>query len=158
MAGSLKVVNVNGGLLSFGGSASGKGRRRASCSCAYSATRTQTGLADHYRTLRLQPGASEAEVKKAFRKLALQYHPDVCKGSSNSKVQFQSINEAYDVVLSNLREESIQSEVYSAYSDVPDENEAMRGMFDPDYDLWEEWMGWEGAGIRDYSSHINPYI
>lgn len=52
----------------------------------------------------------------------------------------------------------MENECYSEYNDVPDENEPMRGMFDPDYDLWEEWMGWEGAGIRDYSSHINPYI
>uniref|UniRef100_A0A7N0TWD4 Uncharacterized protein n=1 Tax=Kalanchoe fedtschenkoi TaxID=63787 RepID=A0A7N0TWD4_KALFE len=88
-----------------------------------------------------------------------EYHPDVCKGS-NSKVQFQSINEAYDVVMSSLREESIENEVCRPLYDdeVADENEGMREMFDPDYDLWEEWMGWEGAGIRDYSSHINPYI
>jgi molecular chaperone DnaJ len=31
---------------------------------------------DHYRTLGLQKGASEQEIKKAFRKLALKYHPD----------------------------------------------------------------------------------
>lgn len=37
------------------------------------------------------------------------------------------------------------------------EDETMRGMYDSSWDLWEEWMGWEGAGIRDYTSHINPY-
>lgn len=37
-------------------------------------------------------------------------------------------------------------------------DEPMRGMCDQDWDMWEEWMGWEGAGIRDYSSHVNPYI
>lgn len=37
-------------------------------------------------------------------------------------------------------------------------DEPMRGMCDSSWDMWEEWMGWEGAGIRDYSSHINPYI
>ena len=47
-------------------------------------------------------------------------------------------------------------ETYETYDDGGDE--PMRGMGDPDWDLWEEWMGWEGAGIRDYSSHINPYI
>ncbi|CAM9001047.1 unnamed protein product [Rhodiola kirilowii] len=155
MASSFKTVDVNGGFLGLGGSKRLRERKRADFSCSYSAT--QTGLADHYRTLRLQPGASEAEVKKSFRKLALQYHPDVCKGS-NCKVEFQSINEAYDVVMSSLREESMENEVHGAYNEVPDENEEMRGMFDPDYDLWEEWMGWEGAGIRDYTSHINPYI
>ncbi|XP_047938761.1 chaperone protein dnaJ 8, chloroplastic isoform X2 [Salvia hispanica] len=85
---------------------------------------------DSYKTLRIQPGASESEVKKAFRQLALQ------------------------IVMSNLRGEMAvaEAEMYE------EEDEEMRGMNDQDWDLWEEWMGWEGAGIRDYSSHINPYI
>ena len=56
------------------------------------------------------------------------------------------------IVMANLRGEPNSTEVCEAY------DEAMRGMNEPDWDLWEEWMGWEGAGIRDYSSHINPYI
>ncbi|XP_057787826.1 chaperone protein dnaJ 8, chloroplastic [Salvia miltiorrhiza] len=107
---------------------------------------------DSYKTLRIQPGASESEVKKAFRQLALQYHPDVCRGS-NCGTQFHQINEAYDIVMSNLRGET-GAEMYQDY----DEDDAMRGINDQDWELWEEWMGWEGAGIRDYSSHINPYI
>lgn len=51
--------------------------------------------------------------------------------------------------MTNLRGESNATEMY---------DEPMRGVDDPDWDLWEEWMGWEGAGIHDYSSHINPYI
>ncbi|KAL8117436.1 chaperone protein dnaJ 8, chloroplastic-like [Apium graveolens] len=112
-------------------------------------------FSDPYKTLRISKSASEAEVKKAFRQLALQYHPDVCKGS-NCGVQFHQINEAYDAVMASLREE--EEEVIRSWENVPSADEAMRGMFDPDYDMWEEWMGWEGAGIRDYSSHINPYI
>lgn len=62
------------------------------------------------------------------------------------------------VVMSNLRESSADNlYVYNGPSDYGDD-ESMRGMNDPSWDLWEEWMGWEGAGIRDYSSHINPYI
>ncbi|KAK8641709.1 hypothetical protein V6N13_011087 [Hibiscus sabdariffa] len=115
--------------------------------CSYSSS-----VMDPYKTLRIQPGASESDVKKAFRQLALQYHPDVCRGN-NCGVQFQTINEAYDKVMSQLRGETKAAEAYEEEID-----EAMRGMEDSDYDLWEEWMGWEGAGIRDYSSHINPYI
>ncbi|KAK6912321.1 DnaJ domain [Dillenia turbinata] len=110
---------------------------------------------DPYKTLRIRPGASESEVKKAFRQLALQYHPDVCRGS-NCGVQFHQINEAYDIVMSNLRGETSTGLYEETYNDY--EDESFRGMNDPDWDLWEEWMGWEGAGIRDYSSHINPYI
>ncbi|KAK7845002.1 chaperone protein dnaJ 8, chloroplastic [Quercus suber] len=118
-----------------------------------------SSVIDPYKTLKIQPGASESDVKKAFRQLALQYHPDVCRGS-NCGVQFHKINEAYDVVMSNLREESSVSKMYESYYEEEDidVDEPMRGMDDPDWDLWEEWMGWEGAGIRDYSSHINPYI
>ncbi|KAL3819128.1 hypothetical protein ACJIZ3_005033 [Penstemon smallii] len=111
---------------------------------------------DPYKTLRIHPGASESEVKKAFRQLALQYHPDVCRGS-NSGIKFHQINEAYDIVMSDLRGETSRSEM-EMYEEEYDENEPMRGLNDQDWELWEEWMGWEGAGIRDYSSHINPYI
>ncbi|XP_059457034.1 chaperone protein dnaJ 8, chloroplastic [Corylus avellana] len=114
-----------------------------------------SSVMDPYLTLKIQPGASESEVKKAFRKLALQYHPDVCRGN-NCGVQFHRINEAYDTVMSNLRGESMASEMYESYDEGVDDS--MRGMYDPDWDMWEEWMGWEGAGIRDYTSHVNPYI
>ncbi|KAL6996741.1 hypothetical protein U1Q18_006870 [Sarracenia purpurea var. burkii] len=131
-----------------------KNDRARFCCVASSAS----AVSDPYKTLRIQPGASESEVKKAFRQLALQYHPDVCRGS-NCGVQFHSINEAYDVVMSNLRGEPPISEM-EMYAEPYDAgiDEPMRGMDDPDWDLWEEWMGWEGAGIRDYTSHINPYI
>ncbi|XP_022934104.1 chaperone protein dnaJ 8, chloroplastic-like [Cucurbita moschata] len=125
---------------------SSRNRVRVTCS---------SSLLDPYQTLRIQPGASESEVKKAFRRLALQYHPDVCRGS-NCGVQFHQINEAYDIVMNNLRGISTPIETRESCEEGVDEE--MRGMDDPDWELWEEWMGWEGAGIRDYSSHINPYI
>lgn len=61
------------------------------------------------------------------------------------------------IVIARLRGESSATETYESIYDN-DNDESLRGMNDPDWDMWEEWMGWEGAGIRDYSSHINPYI
>ncbi|XP_051136116.1 chaperone protein dnaJ 8, chloroplastic-like [Andrographis paniculata] len=113
-------------------------------------------VTDSYRTLRIHPGASESEVKKAFRKLALKYHPDVCR-EQNSGSQFHQIYEAYDNVMSHLKGET-PPEMFEQYNDNVGGDDVMRGMCDEDWDLWEEWMGWEGAGIRDYTSHINPYI
>ncbi|KAK1360070.1 chaperone protein dnaJ 8, chloroplastic-like [Heracleum sosnowskyi] len=118
--------------------------------CAYSAVSF-----DPYSTLDIHTGASESEVKKAFRRLALKYHPDVCRGR-DCGVQFQQINEAYEALINRLRGEEEAENQRNVYDDVADEE--MRGMYDPEWDMWEEWMGWEGAGIRDYSSHINPYI
>ncbi|KAI3777724.1 hypothetical protein L1987_47526 [Smallanthus sonchifolius] len=131
----------------------GSRRFRVGVSCVS----TSPVASDPYKTLSVRPGASESEVKKAFRQLALKYHPDVCRGS-NCGVQFHQINEAYDTLMSNLRDETgvVEMDMYGPSDAGIDE--PMRGMDDPDWDMWEEWMGWEGAGIRDYSSHINPYI
>ncbi|GMP31419.1 hypothetical protein CsSME_00005642 [Camellia sinensis var. sinensis] len=65
------------------------------CPASYPAS---SAVTNPYKTLRIQPGASESEVKKAFRQLALHYHLDVCRGN-NCGVQFHHINEAYDVKL-----------------------------------------------------------
>ncbi|GAA0147295.1 hypothetical protein Leryth_003028 [Lithospermum erythrorhizon] len=156
MAGAIGMMNgASGSWMQFRnvakkrGNYGNKGKFRVSC--VYSPSMT-----DPYKTLRIQPGASESEVKKAFRKLALQYHPDVCKGN-NSGIRFHEINEAYDAVMNRLRGQSQETEMYDQYCNDAGGDEAMTG-YESDFELWEEWMGWEGAGIRDYTSHINPYI
>src|SRR3990167_3344337 len=50
---------------------------------------------DYYAVLGVSKGASQDEIKKAFRKLAHQYHPD--KGNGNEE-KFKEINEAYQVL------------------------------------------------------------
>ncbi|KAF8400507.1 hypothetical protein HHK36_013805 [Tetracentron sinense] len=128
---AISVGIVNGGSLWIQkGFSKNRKKMMRKVSCSYSSA----SLTDQYGTLKIQPGASESEVKKAFRKLALQ------------------------VVMSNLRGESTSSDLYETYDNRNEDDETMRGMYDPDWDMWEEWMGWEGAGIRDYTSHINPYI
>jgi len=53
---------------------------------------------DHYHTLGVSRNASQEEIKKAFRILALKYHPDHCQGDPESEEQFKEINEAYAVL------------------------------------------------------------
>ncbi|MQM07225.1 hypothetical protein Taro_040061 [Colocasia esculenta] len=161
-AGASVASSVGSGFLKAGkgrkagGGGAGGSPSRLVCSATSSTFPYYTGrLREQYRTLRIEPGASEKEIKKAFRQLALQYHPDVCKGN-NCGVQFHQINEAYDIVMSSLREAE-EEEEEQAQGWCADDDQ-MRGMYDSSWDLWEEWMGWEGAGIRDYTSHINPYI
>uniref|UniRef100_K7F9P1 J domain-containing protein n=1 Tax=Pelodiscus sinensis TaxID=13735 RepID=K7F9P1_PELSI len=52
---------------------------------------------DYYKTLGLQSGANEDEIKKAYRKMALKYHPDKNKDPS-AEEKFKEIAEAYDVL------------------------------------------------------------
>lgn len=53
---------------------------------------------DYYEILGIQKGASDDEIKKAFRKLALQYHPDRNAGDKEAEEKFKEINEAYQVL------------------------------------------------------------
>lgn len=53
---------------------------------------------DYYSILGVTKGASEDELKKAYRKLAMQYHPDKNQGNAEAEKKFKSINEAYDVL------------------------------------------------------------
>jgi len=53
---------------------------------------------DYYSILGVDRKASQAEIKKAFRKLARKYHPDVNQGDKGSAEKFQEINEAHEVL------------------------------------------------------------
>ncbi|KAL6873400.1 hypothetical protein ACP4OV_013482 [Aristida adscensionis] len=105
----------------------GGGAARIRCSGVGSAAAAPAawglGAEEHYRTLRLPPGASRGEVKQAFRRLALMYHPDVCKESDgDSAVQFRRINIAYQMLMSNMREAEERLEYWRLKYGLSDED------------------------------------
>ncbi|WP_116125898.1 DnaJ C-terminal domain-containing protein [Lewinella sp. IMCC34183] len=53
---------------------------------------------DYYQTLGVDKGADEKQLKKAFRKLARQYHPDVAPDDPEAEQKFKAVNEAYAVL------------------------------------------------------------
>jgi DnaJ-class molecular chaperone len=53
---------------------------------------------DPYEVLGVQKNASEADIKKAYRKLARQYHPDRNPGDKKAETQFKEVQEAYDIL------------------------------------------------------------
>ena len=55
-------------------------------------------MADYYATLGVPRNASDDDIKKAYRKLAMQFHPDRNSGSAESEEKFKEITEAYDVL------------------------------------------------------------
>ena len=62
-------------------------------------------LKDYYRLLELKPSATQQEIKKAYRKLALQYHPDKNNNDPYATFKFAEIKEAYEVLTNPAKKE-----------------------------------------------------
>ncbi|MES2766147.1 MAG: J domain-containing protein [Bacteroidota bacterium] len=94
---------------------------------------------DYYKTLGLTKGASADEIKKAFRKLAREHHPDKNAGNKESEAKFKEVSEAYEV-LSDADKRKKYDQLGSRYKDY----ERSGGRAD-DFN-WQEWAANQGAG------------
>ena len=70
---------------------------------------------DYYKILNLSRNASEEEIKKAFRKLAFQYHPDRNSMSEEAEEKFKKINEAYTVLGNSEKKEAYDLYGYTGF-------------------------------------------
>jgi curved DNA-binding protein len=100
---------------------------------------------DYYNTLGVDKKASTDEIKKAYRKLAMQYHPDRNAGDAQAEEKFKEINEAYQV-LSDDDKRAHYDRLGSAYSSWSQGGQR-RGGFD-----WGQWgygqQGGAPGGMR----------
>ena len=69
-------------------------------------------MADYYELLGVSRGAGTDDIKKAYRKLALKYHPDRNKGSKENADRFKQVTEAYEI----LRDSEKRS-IYDQYGE-----------------------------------------
>ena len=95
---------------------------------------------DYYKILGVDRNASEEEIRKAYRKLALQYHPDRNPDDKQAEERFKEINEAYQV-LSDSEKRSVYDRLGSDYS-----NWQRRGA--PGDFNWDQYGGGFPGGVR----------
>ena len=93
---------------------------------------------DYYQTLGVGKGAALADIKRAYRKLARKYHPDLNPGDKSAEAKFKEIQEAYSVLSDPKKRE--QYDRFGAAGEVP----AGGGPGAP--------PGFEGFNFSDYGS------
>ena len=95
---------------------------------------------EYYEILQVSKTATKSEIKKAYRKLAMKYHPDRNPGDKEAEEMFKKINEAYEV-LSNDEKRAI----YDQYGKAGlDGHMGSSGGFSGFEDIFEEFFGFGG--------------
>ena len=108
---------------------------------------------DYYEVLGLSKGASEDDIKKAYRKLAKKYHPDINK-APDAEAKFKEINEAYEV-LSDSQKKAAYDQFGFAGMDGANFNGQGFGGFggmnmDDLGDIFSSFMGGMGGGFSGF--------
>ncbi|KAG0622061.1 hypothetical protein M758_3G068800 [Ceratodon purpureus] len=90
----------------------------------------RASIQNPHSVLGVAPGASKSDIKKAYKRLALEYHPDVCKGS-NCATDFREINLAYNMLLDTSTRQPTDFE--------DDSSGNIEGFMGVDNNFWDEW-------------------
>jgi curved DNA-binding protein len=98
---------------------------------------------DYYKILGVERSASEQDIKKAYRKLAMKYHPDRNPGNKQAEDKFKEINEAYQV-LSDANKRARYDQLGDSYFNYQ-QSGGTPGSFN-----WEQWYASQpqGGGTR----------
>jgi len=103
---------------------------------------------DYYQILGVEKTAAQDELKKAFRKLARKYHPDVAENKDNAEDKFKEVNEAYEV-LSDPEKRAKYDQLGQNWQQA--DAFAGQGSGDPGED-WE--YHFDGTGFSDFFEHL----
>jgi molecular chaperone DnaJ len=108
---------------------------------------------DCYDVLGITKSSSKEEIKKAYRKLALKYHPDKTKGDKASEEKFKEASEAYHILSDEKRKSNYDQFGYAAFENAGGGSQG--GGFDTSSfsDIFEDFFGDFGGGTSSRSSN-----
>jgi molecular chaperone DnaJ len=101
---------------------------------------------DYYEVLGVPRDVSAEDMKKAYRKLAVQYHPDKNPGDKTAEERFKEVGEAYDVLSDAEKRAAYDRYGHAAFSGGMGGPGAGGGFHDP-FDIFREVFGGGGGGI-----------
>ncbi len=100
----------------------------------------------YYEILEVERGASEADLKKSYRKKAMQYHPDRNPGDAAAEAKFKEINEAYDILKDGQKRAAYDQYGHAAFENGGMGGGGMGGGFDNSFsDIFEDLFGMGGG-------------
>jgi curved DNA-binding protein len=103
---------------------------------------------DYYQVLGVSKDATSDEIRKAYRKLARKYHPDVNPGDKAAEEAFKDINEAHEVL-----SDAEKRQKYDQFGAQWRQYERAGGQ--PE-DFWAQWGGPQPGGQRTYARSVSP--
>ena len=104
---------------------------------------------DYYELLGVSRSASPEEIKKAYRKLAVKYHPDKNPGDKTAEEKFKAISEAYEVLKDEKKKAMYDQYGHAAFEGGAGGASYRSGGFQDPFDLFREVFGGGHGGVFD---------
>lgn len=106
---------------------------------------------DYYSILEISRNAEPAEIKKAYRKLAVKWHPDKNQGDSTAEETFKKISEAYDVLSDEQKKNQYDSLGHDMYTKQGAHGGGSGGFHSNPFDVFNSFFGGGGRGSGPFS-------